>query len=308
MPAGTRDTGEESVAGQTPGTPQDVKHRVREYIKVIVITVLIAALLKTFVVEAYRIPSGSMENTLLVGDYLIVNKLAYGFRTPGHIPFTSIPLASLRIPFFAHIDRGDVVVFEYPGPYSELRPATTVDYVKRSIGLPGDTVRIVHGTVLVNGRALGLPPFARPLTTGEVYYSSRRATTFPPGAEYTQFDYGPIVVPQRGDTLRLGADTIGRWKMLIEREGHSVLVDEEGKIYIDGYQNDRYVVSRDYYFMLGDNRDNSLDSRYWGFVPSDNVIGEALLVYWSWNGDSSRGAVVANAGNIRWGRIGTVIR
>jgi signal peptidase I len=260
-----------------------------------------------FAVEAFRIPTGSMENTLLVGDYVIVNKLAYGFRTPGHIPFTNIRLPSFRMPLFSHIHRGDVVVFEYPGPYNELRPPTAVDYVKRSIGLPGDTVRIVHGTVKVNGRTLNLPEFAKPQTAEEVLYSSRNGTTFPPGTDFTQVDYGPIVVPKRGDTLLLDAATIRRWKMLIEREGHSVLVDN-GKIYIDGFQTDRCVVSRDYYFVLGDNRDNSLDSRYWGFVPSDNIVGEALLVYWSWNSHTSDGVVAANAGNIRWKRIGTIIR
>ncbi len=308
MAGGTLDTGVETPARQETAVPQGFRHRYREYIKVVLVTILVAVVLKMFVVEAYRIPSGSMENTLLVGDYLIVNKLAYGFRTPGHIPFTDIAFPSFRLPFFSRIHRGDVVVFEYPGSYNELRPPTIVDYVKRTIGLPGDTVRIVHGDVLVNGQPLGVPPFAKSPTREEVYYGAGRSTTFPPGAKYTQYDYGPIVVPKRDDTLLLDEGTIGRCKMLIEREGHSVLVDVNGKIYVDGIQSDRYVVSRNYYFMLGDNRDNSLDSRSWGFVPSDNIIGEALLGYWSWSGEPSHSALTANAGNIRWNRIGTLIR
>ncbi len=308
MTGSALDTGGGTAAGQEPVIPPVPRYRYRESVKVILVTVFLAIVLKTFVVEAYRIPSGSMENTLLVGDYLIVNKLAFGFRTPGHIPFTNIPLSAFRFPLFRQVHRGDVVVFEYPGPYSEVHPSVTVDYVKRSIGLPGDTVRIVHGTVIVNGRTLDLPPLAKSLTAEETYYSEQRATTFPPGTEFTQYDYGPIIVPKKNDTLTLDAENIKKWKTLIEREGHSVLVDDEANVYIDGLRSDCYVVSRNYYFMLGDNRDNSLDSRYWGFVPSDNIVGEALLVYWSWNTDSADGTVTAGAGSIRWNRIGTLIR
>ncbi len=308
MAGSVPETGGGVAAGLEPIGLPPRQHRFREYFKVVLVTILVAVLLKTFVVEAFRIPSGSMENTLLVGDYLLVNKLAYGFRTPSHVPFTNIPLPSFRIPFVSHIRRGDVLVFEYPGAYNELRPQSTVDYVKRSVGLPGDSVRIVRGNVLVNGNPLAAPPYARPISAEELASSSLTTTNFPPGTEYTQSDYGPVIVPKSGDTLLLRSDTICQWRMLIEREGHTVLVDDDGRIYIDGYQTDRYVVSRDYYFVLGDNRDNSLDSRSWGFVPSDNIVGEAFIVYWSWNSDRSRHPESANTGNIRWRRIGTIIR
>lgn len=308
MTEGTLHTDEQMAAGQEPFAPPQTKRQYVEYVKVVIVTVLVAILLKTFVVEAYRIPSGSMENTLLIGDFLIVNKLAYGVRTPSHVPFTNVAMPTLRIPLFTHIHRGDVVVFEYPGSYSELLPHQKVNYVKRSIGIPGDTVRIVHGRVSVNGATLDLPPYAKAVDEQELYYSSRRMTTFPPGTAFTQYDYGPIVVPKLGDTLRLDDNSVGRWKMLIEREGHSVLVDERRKIFIDGLNTDRYIIARNYYFMLGDNRDNSLDSRYWGFVPADNVVGEALLVYWSWDTDSSTGSAIASSSSVRWNRIGTIIR
>jgi signal peptidase I len=291
------------LAESSPG-----KHDYLEYVKVILVTILVALFLKTFVVEAYQIPSGSMENTLLVGDYLIVNKLAYGFRTPTHVPFTNLAMPSLTMPLFNRVHRGDVVVFEYPGSYNEIKPPSPVNYVKRCIGLPGDTVRILHGDVVVNGATVDLPARAKPVDENELFNSWKRVTPFPPGSSYTQFDYGPIVVPKRGDTVSLDTNSLSSWKIFIEREGHSVSTDEAGHILVDGTTTDRYVVMRDYYFMLGDNRDNSLDSRFWGFVPEDNLVGEALLVYWSRDSDTSARSVMANSSSIRWNRIGMIIR
>ncbi len=279
-----------------------------EYVKVIIATILVALFLKIFVVEAYRIPSGSMENTLLVGDFLIVNKLAYGFRTPSRLPLTNVAMPTLKIPLWGHVRRGDVIVFEYPGSLDEVKPSRAVNYVKRCIGLPGDTVRIVHGKVLVDGSTMDLPALAKPVGEYGFFSGSRRTTPFPPGSSYTQFDFGPIVVPKRSDTIDLDGASIRRWKILIEREGHAVLVDEGRQVFIDGRKTDHYAVERNYYFMLGDNRDNSLDSRYWGFVPENNIVGEALLVYWSWDAESSTGSLMAKSSNIRWNRIGTIIK
>ena len=279
-----------------------------EFVKVIGVTVLTAFLLKTFAVEAYRIPTGSMENTLLVGDFLLVNKLAYGFRTPSHVPFTNVAMPILRLPVFGQVRRGDVVVFEYPGSYEEIRPLALVNYVKRCIGLPGDTIRILHGRVIVNGTTLNLPPYAKPVDEYEFFSGSRRATTFPPGLSFTQFNYGPLVVPRRGDSIHLDSNSVSRWKVFIEREGHSAVLNETGQVIIDGLVTHHYVVERNYYFMLGDNRDNSLDSRYWGFVSSDNIVGEALMIYWSWDTESSAGNLAAKSSSVRWNRIGTIIR
>lgn len=301
-------TQEPAQEGHTSADESHSKYHYLEYVKVILVTILVALFLKTFVVEAYQIPSGSMENTLLVGDYLIVNKLAYGFRTPTHVPFTNLAMPSLTLPLFSHVHRGDVVVFEYPGPYNQIRPTRPVNYVKRCVGLPGDTVRITHGLVTVNGSAVDLPPCAKPVDEGDEYDTWQRTTPFPPGASFTQFNFGPLVVPSRGDTILLNTTSLPRWKIFIEREGHSISTDDTGHILVDGKVTDRYVVGRDYYFMLGDNRDNSLDSRFWGFVPEDNIVGEALLVYWSWNSDTAAQNVMANSSNVRWNRIGMIIR
>jgi signal peptidase I len=275
-----------------------------EYIKVVVVTLLIALFLKTFVIEAYRIPSGSMENTLLVGDFLIVNKLAYGFRTPSHVPLTNAAVPTLTLPVFHYVHRSDIVVFEYPGSLSQVRPTRTVNFVKRCVGLPGDTVQIVHGRVYVNGTPLDLPASAK---TG-YWADAQRQVLFPPNSWYTQADYGPVIVPKRGDRIRLDSTTIDRWNVFIEREGHQVLCDEQRNVSIDGCLTDHYVVQRDYFFMLGDHRDDSLDSRYWGFVPDQNIVGEALLVYWSWDPSIAVGGLDAAINSIRWNRIGTLIR
>lgn len=279
-----------------------------EYVKVIVVTLLIALFLKTFVVEAYRIPSASMENTLLVGDFLLVNKLAYGLRTPRYVPLTNVAMPTLTMPVFGSIHREDVVVFEYPGTIDELTSSKAVNFVKRCVGLPGDTVRIVHGRVIVNGVAMGLPQSAKPMDGLRFLAGTRRQTLFPPGSAYSEYDYGPIVVPKRGDKIHLDSDSFSRWKVFIEREGHRIRLDDDHRIVVDGREVDTYIVERNYYFMLGDNRDDSLDSRYWGFVPDDNVIGEAILVYWSWDPTIAVGTMTAKLGSIRWNRIATIIK
>ena len=121
-----------------------------EYGKTILITVLAALLLKVFVLDAYRIPSTSMENTLQIGDFLLVNKLAYGLRTPRHLPLVARTIPSFTLPFFQNIHRGDVIVFEFPGGMNEMRSPENVNYIKRCIGLPGDTLEIHSGLVYVN--------------------------------------------------------------------------------------------------------------------------------------------------------------
>ncbi len=174
------------------------KSTIREYFESIVITAIIALFATTFVVQAFKIPTGSMESNLLIGDHLLVNKFVYGFHTG--------PLARL-LPY-KDLVRGDVIVFKYPHS-----PETA--YVKRLIGMPGDTVEIVGRTVYVNGTAL------------EEDYTQH----IDPGSVYERF--GPFNVPP-------------------------------GQ-----------------YFAMGDNRDNSQDSRYWGFIPREYMIGKALVIYWS---------------------------
>lgn len=238
---------------------------------VVIITLACAVFLKTFVIEAYRIPSESMASTLLVGDCIIVNKVSYGARVGGHLPFATASIPFLRLPAFTKPERGDVIVFEHPDGSS--------NFVKRCIALAGDTVLIRKGMVYVNGRS---------------FLASQRAGNSSNSGD----DYGPVIVPGKGDVVTLTRNDPGQWQSFIVREGHRVDVDTEGRIYIDGAACSQYIVERDYVFVLGDNRHNSFDSRFWGFLPEESIIGKAILVYWSMDGTK----------RIRWDRIGKVIR
>jgi signal peptidase I len=279
----------------------------KEYGKTILIALLAAFILKMFVVEAYRIPSGSMENTLQVGDFLLVNKLAYGFRTPRRLPYTEISLPSFTIPLFGHLHNGDVVVFEYPGHRDEVKPSEPVNYIKRCIGLPGDTVEIRAGRVIVNGIEMGFPPLGKRThhSAGNPFQNNEQI--FPIGSSFNDVNYGPIVVPKRGDVWHINSAAFWQWRVFIEREGHSAAFSND-TILIDGAVTSTYCVKRNYYFMLGDNRDNSMDSRYWGFVPDENLVGEALFVYWSWQQDAPVSNILDKFSTIRWNRIGKFIR
>lgn len=261
--------------------------------KALVITVALALILKTFVVEAFRIPSGSMENTLLVGDFLLVNKLAYGLKTPRYLPLTTQAIPSVTFPAFRSVSRGDVLVFEYPGKRGDVTRDGPVYFIKRCIGLPGDTVAINSGTVIINGREVLMPMHAK---SAEGWLFHDREV------------YGPVIVPKKGEVLHLTAENAGSLRNFLEREHHLLDIAPDGRILIDGVEANTYRVERDYYFVLGDNRGNSLDSRAWGFVPEDAIVGEALLVYWSWDPEVSDDGHHAKVGSIRWDRIGMLIR
>src|SRR5271155_895016 len=195
-------------------------------------TVVIAVFVITFIVQAFQIPSPSMENTLLVGDYLLVNKLCYGGGSLGDY---FMPYHKVR--------RGDIVVFHYP-----VNPAQ--HFVKRVIGVPGDRVRLVNKQVFVNGGALKEPyaHFSRP--ANDLFRDS-----------FPRLDVAPGETPEWWVQLR--------------------------KLVEDG----QLIVPEGHYFVMGDNRDDSYDSRYWGFVPQANIIGRPLLIYWSVRG--SEGDVTA---------------
>jgi signal peptidase I len=226
---------------QRPARPKDAptapeKSVVREYAEALVIAFFLAIVIRTFFVQAYKIPSGSMEPTLLIGDHILVDKFAYGLRLPDSFFGMSIP----GIPWGHYlfdtgpIHRGDVIVFVFP-------PDPTKDFIKRVIAVGGDTVAVKNAVVYLNGQ---------PMLDPHAHYSL-------PADERTPMsvrdNFGPEKVPP-------------------------------GKI-----------------FVMGDNRDRSYDSRFWGFVPIDNVEGRAFLIYWSWNSDGS------GLAHVRWGRIGEII-
>jgi signal peptidase I len=286
-----------------------------------------------------------------VGDFLFVSKLHYGPRTPVTvgIPFTDrylrdVELPWTRLPGFTSLQRGDVVVFNFP---PEAGPIDRKEhYVKRLVGLPGDTVAVVAKHVLVNGEALAFPAHGRQLwrvrlvsdsvsmadvlPAGSVRGRPSRAepewlieasaaqadtlalrpeveavaplvrppgdgsADFPLGSLYSLDDFGPVVVPRRGLTVTLDDRTWPLYRTVITRyEGHTAQ-RVAGGFELDGALTDRYTFAQDYLFVLGDNRDDSADSRTWGFVPMSHLVGKAVLVYFSWD---------AEAGAPRWGRV-----
>lgn len=198
------------------------KHIVREYAESIIIAIVLALIIRTFVVQAFKIPSGSMEDTLAIGDHILVNKFIYGTK----IPFTATRFLKIRDP-----QRGDVIVFEYPEDPSK-------DFIKRVIGLPGDEVQVIDKKVFVNGK-----PYENP-------HEVHKETEIIPEAQNPRDNTKLIKVPQ-------GA-----------------------------------------YFVMGDNRDRSYDSRFWGFVKMDKLKGLAFIKYWSWDRDKFR---------VRFGNIGKLI-
>ncbi|MFQ5679910.1 MAG: signal peptidase I [Gemmatimonadota bacterium] len=220
-----------------------------EWTKSIFIAFLLFLFIRAFVVEAFQIPTASMENTLLVGDFLLVNKMVYGAEIPG---------TSLQLPAFSAPRRGDIIVFEPPS--SAGQPAHT-NYVKRVIGLPGDTLSMQDGVLYRNGEALeepyvnnGIP--SRDMRSPEFDWQrahlvddGRRTGPYRP----TRDNWGPILVPA------------------------------------------------DSYFVLGDNRHNSQDSRYWGFVPAEAIKGKPLIIYYSY--DRGTPSHVRWLTEIRWDRV-----
>lgn len=280
-----------------------------DYAKTVFLTLLVALVLKSFVLEAFRIPSGSMENTLIVGDFVLVDKLAYGLRLPRTIPLTSIPLHPEVFLPWGSVGRGDVVVFEYPGEVNLTNSDRQAHYVKRCMGLPGDTIRIHEGGVFVNNTEMTAPPYGKlsdRFETGDRRYGTTRGVL--EGRGFTEEEFGPLVVPKRGSIIQLNVGNFDEWRRFILREGHRIHLGANEAVYVDDQPVTTYTVERDYFFMLGDNRHNSLDSRFWGFVPEENLIGEALLVYWSWDPEIPVMHAEGKMKSIRWGRIGTLIR
>ena len=228
------------------------KSTVREYFESIVIAVILALFVRTFVLQAFKIPTGSMENNLLIGDHLLVNKFVYA-PTATSLERTLLPIGTIH--------RGDVLVFKSP-----VEPER--DLIKRVIGLPGDRLEQKEKKIYINGQPLDEPYvffLEPPRHNSEL--SEASATSDP------RENYGPVTVPPNQ------------------------------------------------YFMMGDNRDNSLDSRYWGFMPADYVKGKAVLIYWSYESeredyeDESAGATIKGLASVfmhfftktRWDRLGRFI-
>lgn len=378
-----------------------------EWIDALLFATVVASLIRTLLFAAYTIPTGSMEKTLLIGDYLIVSKTAYGPKLP-NTPLT-VPFTHNTLPFTSHtpsyvrwierdynrragfgtVKRGDVVVFNFPmgdtvvaqfpeRNYYDLvrevgreelhqrfeilsRPIDKCEnYVKRCVAIAGDTLQIINDQVVVNGAAqpndngrqfayivqtngtpingkildnLGIAQddrqyeqmtgrYVMPLTESMLaevrklpnVVSATKSGSLPaeiasryifPHDErfgWTDGNFGPLWIPKKGATVKLTLDNLPLYARIIDVYEQHDLAVRDGAIFIDGQAAGEYTFSMDYYFMMGDNRNNSLDSRFWGFVPEDHIEGKAKYVWLSLDKDKSFPM------NIRWSRMFTKIR
>lgn len=284
------------------------KSAARQYAESFLVALIIALVIRALVIYPFRIPTGSMEDTLLVGDFLLANKFVYGLRSPDWIgiPYTKLgfEIPFFRTPGFRNPKQGDVVIFKYPRD-------PKLNYIKRCIAVSGDTIEVRHKKVYVNGKLFPDPPNAKYI--GAMYPESyKEYAIFPPNAG-NRDNYGPVRIPAPGDVYTFSDSNRSVWFerfQLIIYEGHTITLSYKGQttnltlsnqnrwpraletypvssFAIDGTPLDKckYIVKNILYFMMGDNRDNSLDSRYWGFLPERYVVGEGLIIYFSWNNE-----------------------
>ncbi|UOQ99327.1 signal peptidase I [Hymenobacter sp. 5317J-9] len=384
-----------SLLKTTPtAAPKPPKTKTREWADSLIFAIVAATLIRWATFEAYTIPSPSMENSLLVGDYLFVSKLHYGPitpQTPLQVPLTHqtvwgtgiksyselIQLPTYRLPGFSEVKRNDVVVFHVP--HETQYPADLrTNYIKRCVAIAGDTLQIKNGQVYLNGqpeapvpglqtdyvmqvdnpndevlaalRSQGVVDYTQPggmpqAMGGEVpgtfvykisctqaaadffrkqpyvkrldVYEPPLPSLFPDKADFTNSDatsatprkwtldnYGPLPVPKKGQTITLSPGNAAIYYKIVARYEHNEGItwnNADGMIYQNGKQLTSYTVKQNYYMMMGDNRHNSEDSRFWGFVPEDHIVGKAVLIWLS---------VDPNADfwhKIRWSRLFNII-
>ncbi|MFM7216831.1 MAG: signal peptidase I, partial [Bacteroidota bacterium] len=340
----------------------------REWFDAIVFAVIAATMIRTFLIEAYTIPTPSMEKSLLVGDFLFVSRVSYGARvpmTPLSFPFAhnTLPVTGgksylewirvgyHRLPGFSSVKRGDCVVFHWPAE-NENRPVDKKEnYIKRCIAIPGDTIDIRQQAVHINGQLQELPEKSETsyhvITDGTGFseqairqldvtdiepmsnmefnmHMTRKAAAemksfgnvrlveanrvpagsfqefifpFDPALAWNVDNFGPLWVPKKGTTIQLTTANLPLYRKVIGEYENNQLEERNGKILINGKEADSYTFTMDYYFMMGDNRHNSQDSRFWGFVPEDHIVGKAVFIWMSWDTNGSF------LGKIRWNRL-----
>ena len=277
---------EKEVTPTEPKPTGPPKSVFREYFESFVVTLIMAIFGMTFVLQAVTVPTGSMQNTILIGDYLLVNKFIFA---PGGKP----------LPFFPQreVQRGDIIVFKYPG--NKVHPKNDssrgiipyqINYVKRVIGLPGDTVEFRNDSVYINGQLL---PEHRVIADAPMTKNGR------------EDQQAALIVT--GEEPRTPDE---KYNVYYSKDSMDLATKERLPIRSDiefGVQGKPMVVPENQYFVMGDSRDNSEDSRFWGFVPSDLIIGRAMFVYWSC--DRSGGESIASCiTHPRLNRIGTLIK
>jgi signal peptidase I len=353
------------------------KSEIKSWFNAILFAVVAATILRTFLIEAYTIPTSSMEKSLLIGDFLFVSKVSYGPRVPmtpiafplvhHTLPFTKktpaylkwIQLNYYRMKGLGNVERNDCVVFNYPAD-DALHPERPIDkkenYIKRCVGIPGDVIEIKNTDLYVNGEPQAITEKMRNqfryfVKTDGTLFSERtlnkyniyegqilsrngdyelmlndeslaaiKRFTYVKKVEKVVIDkgikvnspelifpednfnwnldnFGPIKIPQAGTQVEIDTKNIELYRRIIETYEKNKLEIIDGEIYINDNLASNYTFKMDYYWMMGDNRHNSLDSRYWGFVPEDHVVGKALFIWMSW--DKNKKGI----NKIRWSRL-----
>ena len=306
-----------------------------EWLDAIIFAVIVVTFINIFFFQAFKIPSSSMEKTLYTGDHLFVSKLTYGPRvpqTPLTVPFTHnvifgkesystlIQNDYRRLKGLRNVRRGDIVVFGFPNGDTVLRkapsedyyslcrfygkqkvistlgpvvarPADKVDhYVKRCVAIPGDTLEIRDGLVWIDGvKQETYPGMQISRNLEKVQNDYREIFPFSPDYTWTRDEFGPLWIPQKGATVELTRENLPLYERIIRVYEHSSVEE--------ALAAGSYTFKQDYYFMMGDNRHNSLDSRYWGFVPEDHIVGRPVVIWLS----TDEGKRFPK--NIRWGRF-----
>ena len=267
------------------------------YSKLILYSFLLAITLKLFIVDTFRIPSESMENLLFPGDYIIANKVQYWLDSPRVIPFLEIPIPFARLITWSSPQRNDVVIFAFPASKENGPDLADEYFIKRIVALPGERVKIEGKKVFSNSVEIPLPVNAVvSADTEEKFKADKRI--FPRNAGWNRDYYGPLIVPYSGMKITANESFFLYYEETIVREAAPAKVTiDNGKLFIDGKERSEFVFRENYYFVMGDNRDNSFDSRYWGFLPEKNILGKAVIVYYS---------IDENRTAIRYNRIFTV--
>ena len=355
-----------------PKSKQKKKSELRSWFDAILFAVIAAHILRTFILEAYTIPTSSMEKSMLVGDFLFVSKVAYGPRvpmTPLAFPLVhhTMPLVggksyseSIKIPYhrmkgLGDIKRNDCVVFNWPAEKLGRPIDKKENYVKRCVGIPGDTLELINSKLFVNNspqeelngmkkqwhydvstKGTSLNPkillekyditeggYGRNrneynltlteanrdalLSFSNVSKVEKRIENKGVYAEYIfphdkKFkwnidNFGPIIIPKSGDTITINTENLSIYKDIITRYENNRLEIIDNEIYINDKLTKTYTFEMNYYWMIGDNRHNSADSRFWGFVPEDHIVGKALFIWMSWDKNAT------GLKKIRWDRL-----
>jgi signal peptidase I len=258
------------------------------WFKVVLLGLLLALILRLFVFSSFKVPTPSMEPAILAGDYILVNKLAYGARLPRNFNFMNGGnFETFRIKGFSKVKRNDVVVFNFPYPNGgSIDWDLNLYYVKRCVALPGDTFYIDKGIYKVKNGSDILGNYEAQRRFSKVKTEEIPPETFhcfPENSNYhwTVKLFGPLYVPRKGDTLAIDSKNIALYRNLIRYETDKEIYLKNDTVYWDKERLQSYVFQQNYYFMAGDLTSDSRDSRYWGLLPEDHIVGKAAVIWQS---------------------------